>query len=178
MITAEQIAQSTGAQMYRVAGWLQPINDACAEFEIDTPKRQAMFLPQVGHESGGLVFVKELWGPTVSQSDYEGRADLGNNEPGDGFFYRGRGLIQITGRANYAAAAMALNIDCLMHPELLEVPENAARSAAWFWQSRHLNTVADVGDIIQCTKVINGGQNGIIDRQKLYKAALAAFGLV
>ena len=177
MITAEQLSASTGAQILRCATWLTPITAALDEFEINTPQRQAMFLAQCGHESGGLVFVRELWGPTPSQSGYEGRADLGNTQVGDGFKYRGRGLIQVTGRANYAAMMLALDIDCIDQPELLEEPINAARSAGQFWKSHGLNEVADSGDFIHCTRIINGGTNGLSDRQNLYVAACAAFGI-
>lgn len=177
MITAEQIAESTGANIMRVAGWLSSINDTCDEFGINTPQRKAMFLAQVGHESGSLVFTHELWGPTEEQNGYEGRADLGNTQPGDGFRYRGRGLIQVTGRSNYAAAAMDMDIDCLDNPDLLLTSQNAARSAGWFWKSHGLNEIADTGDFIHCTKIINGGINGLSDRQKLYASACAAFGV-
>ena len=91
---------------------------------------------------------------------------------GDGFKYRGRGLIQITGRANYAACGEALGLDLVNEPELLEQPQHAAMSAAWFWSSRGLNTLADQGDLLKITKRINGGTNGLADRQALYGKAL------
>lgn len=140
---------------------------AMHEFDINTPARQASFLSQVGHESGQLRYVREL----ASGAAYEGRKDLGNNQPGDGERYRGRGLIQITGRDNYIAAMMALNIDVVEHPELLETPILACRSAAWFWKSHGLNELADAGDQVKVTRRINGGTNGLADRLALYEVA-------
>jgi putative chitinase len=147
-----------------------------ALYAIDSLKRQAAFLAQVGHESGRLIYVRELWGPTPAQEGYEGRADLGNTEPGDGFKFRGRGLIQVTGRANYATCGAALCLPLTDSPELLESPSNAAQSAAWFWNSRGLNAFADVMDFETITRRVNGGLNGWDDRVALWKMALAAFG--
>lgn len=121
----------------------EPLTVAMDEFAINTPTRQAMFLAQVCHESGSLRYVREI----ASGSAYEGRADLGNTEPGDGPYFKGRGLIQITGRANYAKCAAALDLPLMEQPELLEEPENAARSAAWFWKAHGLNETADAGDL-------------------------------
>jgi putative chitinase len=97
---------------------------------------------------------------------------LGNKVNGDGFKYRGRGLIQVTGRANYAACGEALGLDLINRPELLEQPQYAAMSAAWFWSFRGLNTLADQSDFLKITKRINGGTNGLADRQALYDKAL------
>ena len=116
--------------------------------------------------------MKEIWGPTKAQARYEGRADLGNTVAGDGSKYRGRGLIQITGRANYKACGEALALDLINYPELLEKPQHACMSAAWFWASRGLNTLADAGQFDTITRRINGGQNGAADRQALYAKAL------
>ncbi|WP_328587193.1 glycoside hydrolase family 19 protein, partial [Pseudomonas syringae] len=91
---------------------------------------------------------------------------------GDGQLYRGRGLIQITGRANYEACGEALGLDLINHPELLEQPQHAAMSAAWFWHRAALNALADKGEFIQITRKINGGTNGLADRQALYASAL------
>ena len=102
----------------------------------------------------------------------EGRADLGNTQPGDGSKYRGRGLIQITGRANYRDCGEALNLDLINHPELLEKPQHACQSAAWFWSTRGLNTLADQNKFDTITRRINGGQNGAADRQALHDRAL------
>jgi putative chitinase len=144
-----------------------PLNAAMAEFDIDTPARQAAFIAQVGHESGQLRYVREL----ASGAAYEGRADLGDTAPGDGVRFKGRGLIQITGRANYHACGVALGLDLVGQPELLEQPGNACRSAAWFWQTHGLNALADAGDQERITRRINGGTNGLADRLALFEAA-------
>lgn len=137
------------------------------EFEIDNPERQAAFLAQIAHESGSLRYVREL----ASGEAYEGRADLGNTEPGDGQRYRGRGLIQITGRSNYQACGDALGVDLVGNPELLEGPDLACRSAAWFWKAKGLNELADNGDFKLITKRINGGYNGYEDRVAFHERA-------
>tara|TARA_R110000868_G_scaffold366867_1_gene629826 strand:- start:179 stop:673 length:495 start_codon:yes stop_codon:yes gene_type:complete len=142
--------------------YAQPITDAMVEFGIDTPMRQAFFLAQLAHESGSLRYVQEI----ASGMAYEGRKDLGNTQPGDGTKYKGRGLIQITGRTNYQRLAESLDIDCLIEPELLEQPDNAARSAGWFWATHGLNHSADNNDIRANTIVINGGVNGLKDRME------------
>lgn len=151
----------------KVDVFLAPLNAAMAEFDIITLVRQASFIAQVGHESGQLRYVREI----ASGAAYEGRKDLGNTQQGDGIRYRGRGLIQVTGRANYTAAMMALDIDCVEHPELLELPVNACRSAGWFWKTHGLNELADAGDQVKVTRRINGGTNGLADRLALFEVA-------
>lgn len=172
-VTPKDLARATGARIDRATEWLPHITAAMVEFDITTPARQAAFLSQIGHESGGLHWVVELWGPTPAQARYEGRKDLGNTERGDGFKFRGRGLIQTTGRANYAATGEALGLDLLDDPAQLAMPENAARSAGWYWQNRGLNTLADVGDFRRITLRINGGLNGMGERLALHEAARA-----
>lgn len=172
-MTPKDLAQATGARIDRATEWLPYIEAAMAEYEINTPKRQAAFLAQIGHESGGLHWAVEIWGPTEAQRRYEGRKDLGNVEPGDGYKFKGRGLIQTTGRANYAATGKALGVYLLSDPSLLALPELAARSAGWYWQSRGLNELADVGDFRRITLRINGGTNGLTDRLALHEAAKA-----
>jgi putative chitinase len=173
-MTSEELCSATGASANDAIPLLPFIEDAMAEFEINTPRRQAMFLAQVGHESGGLHFLREIWGPTPTQKRYEGRVDLGNLQPGDGSKFRGRGLIQVTGRSNYEACGEALDLPLLDHPELLETPKNAVRSAAWFWKVRGLNELADVGDFMGITRRINGGLNGYDQRVALYGKAQEA----
>lgn len=172
-MTPQHLARATGARIDRATEWLPHIVAAMAEFDINTPARQAAFLAQIGHESGGLHWATEIWGPTSAQLRYEGRKDLGNTEPGDGYKFKGRGLIQTTGRANYAATGEALGVYLLAKPELLALPELAARSAGWYWQSRGLNELADVGDFRRITLRINGGTNGLADRLALHEAAKA-----
>ena len=155
-----------------VAGVFVPVlNAAMVRYQIIGPKRVAAFIAQIGHESGQLKYVKEIWGPTAAQAKYEGRKDLGNTVAGDGSKYRGRGLIQITGRANYMACGEALGLDLINQPELLEKPQHACMSAAWFWAIKGLNTLADAGEITKISKRINGGSNGLQDRLALYKKA-------
>ena len=168
------LAACTGATIQRATVWLQPILEAMAEFSINTSARQAAFLAQVGHESGGMKWSREIWGPTPAQLRYEGRADLGNTQPGDGSKYRGRGFIQITGRNNYTEAGKALHLDLVNHPEILEEPEMCALSAAWWWKSHGLNEMADdtsLASFTQITRRINGGLNGLKDRVALWLTA-------
>ena len=174
-LSAQNIATATGARIDRASEYLPHLVAAMAEFEINTPQRQAMFLAQVGHESGGLHWTVEIWGPTSAQLRYEGRADLGNTRPGDGYKFRGRGLLQTTGRDNYRATGQILGVDLWEMPELLGQPALAARSAAWFWRANGLNQIADRGDNLAATKRINGGVNGLADRQALYAAAMQVF---
>jgi putative chitinase len=156
-----------------VAGVFVPVlNTAMNRYQIIGSKRVAAFIAQIGHESGQLKYVKEIWGPTAVQAKYEGRKDLGNTVAGDGFKYRGRGLIQITGRANYMACGEGLGLDLIKQPELLEKPQHACMSAAWFWATKGLSTLADAGQFDKITQRINGGQNGAADRQALYARAL------
>ena len=156
----------------RVQDFLEPLNAAMREFHINTPVRQAAFLAQIAHESGELRYVKEI----ASGAAYEGRKDLGNTQSGDGMRYKGRGLIQITGRNNYAECGKALGVDLITNPELLETNGLACRSAAWFWASRGLNDLADKGDFERITKRINGGYNGLKERQAYYAKAMLYFG--
>lgn len=179
-MTPEVLAACLGAPLARARTWADPLSAAMALYSIDTPARQAAFIAQVGHESGRLVYVKELWGPTPTQQLYEPESEkaiaLGNTQRGDGFRFRGRGLIQVTGRANYRRCGSALGLDLQSHPELLEEPGNASLSAAWFWTSHGLSVLADSGDFTTITKRINGGLNGLQDRLALWKLAQAALG--
>lgn len=171
-ITEQQLLQIL-PNAGRQAGVFVPVlNTAMNRYGIVGTARAAAFIAQVGHESGQLRYVREIWGPTAQQAGYEGRADLGNTVKGDGSKYRGRGLIQITGRANYAACGEALGLDLLSKPELLELPQHAVMSAAWFWSMKGLNTLADQGQFVKITRRINGGLTGQTDRQALYDKAL------
>ena len=171
-ITEQQLLQIL-PNAGRQAGVFVPVlNTAMNRYGIVGTPRVAAFIAQVGHESGQLRYVREIWGPTAQQAGYEGRADMGNTVKGDGSKYRGRGLIQITGRANYAACGEALGLDLLSKPELLELPQHAAMSAAWFWSMKGLNTLADQGQFVKITRRINGGLTGQTDRKALYDKAL------
>jgi putative chitinase len=177
MITLEQMKKVIPYAGRKVGVFLGPLNEAMAEFGIDTPARQAAFLAQIAHESGSLRYVREI----ASGRAYEGRAALGNTRPGDGVRFKGRGLIQITGRANYRSCSIALYGDerLLDMPELLEEIGPACRSAAWFWREHNLNTWADAGDFDGASDVINRGRktakigdaNGYADRLAHYERA-------
>jgi putative chitinase len=143
-------------------------------WEIDTPLRFAHWVAQMAHESGRFRYVRELWGPTKAQAGYEGRADLGNTQPGDGMRFRGRGFIQVTGRANYLECSRALFGDdrLVFNPELLEF--DPAASAGWYWHARRINRFADLDNVRKVTKAINGGFNGLNDRTRLLAIAKEA----
>ena len=148
------------------------ISATLAECGLDTTKRVADFIAQVGHESGGLKHLKELWGPSPAQIRYEGRKALGNSEPGDGFKFRGRGLIQVTGRFNYAVCGEALQLDLSSFPELLEEPEFACASAGWFWRKHKLHIFSDLEDFKGLTRKINGGLTGLEARLRIRERAI------
>lgn len=193
-MTLGQFKEATCSPTTCAEKFLPYILETCERYEINTPIRQLCFLAQVGHESGGLFYTEEL----ASGAAYEGRKNLGNTQPGDGVRFKGRGLIQITGRANYKSIGNSLGIDFIKTPTLLggknvkvcspEQLKYAALSAGWFWNSRKLNTIADLiniktsidaGSNIEnfklITKKINGGYNGLPDRLNRYKAGLKFF---
>ena len=180
--------------------WLDGLNKCFDKYSINTPERQACFLAQVMHESGGFKFLSEnlnysanalmrTWSsrfPDIDTAEkyannpekiankvYAGR--MGNIEEGDGWKYRGRGLIQLTGRENYANFGLNAGVDVLSNPDLLATPEYATLSAGWYWNKRNLNDLADKNpmDIEGITKKINGGLNGIEDRKARTQKVLA-----
>ena len=148
---------------------------------ISTPLRAAAFLAQIAHESAELRFMQELWGPTAQQKKYDPPSDvaksLGNTQPGDGFRYRGRGPIQITGRANYKKYGDLLGVDLVGNPDLAAQPEYAFQTAGLFWRMRGLNELADAEDFTTITKRINGGLTGLAERERYYEVAKKALGL-
>lgn len=167
MITADDlrtISPSTGA---RASVYATLLDTAMDRFHINTVTRIAAFLAQVLHESGSLRWTREI----ASGIAYEGR--LGNTQPGDGERFAGRGLIQVTGRANYEACGKGLGLDLIATPELLERPDYAALSAAWWWWAHGCNELADSGDFVKLTRKINGGVNGLAERQALWARARA-----
>lgn len=172
-MTPETLAAAMSIPLARAQKWAPALTKAMTGGQINTRLRIAAFLAQIGHESGSLVYSKELGGASYF-AKYDGRKDLGNTQPGDGAKFAGRGLIQVTGRANYLAASKALFGDdrLLKNPELLEQPEWAAESAVWFWSSRNLNALADADRFTDLTKRINGGTNGLEDRKTRYRQAL------
>ena len=131
------------------------------EYNINTKEREIFFIANLLVESGRFFYTKEL----ASGKAYEGRKDLGNTNPGDGVKYKGRGLIQITGKSNYAQLSKDFGVDLLTNPELLERPDLATRSACWFWNLKKLNVLADANKFVLVCKRINGGTNGLKDRQ-------------
>ena len=150
--------------------WLDPLVNTLVEFQINTPTREAAFLAQIAHESGECRYVKEL----ATGEAYEGRVDLGNLQAGDGPRYKGRGLIQTTGRRNYYNTGKALGIDLIAHPERLEEPDLAARSAGWYWQTHGCNELADAENFEAITRRINGGLNGYTERLNYWARAKTA----
>jgi putative chitinase len=180
MSITEQQLQSIMPNARRQAGvFVSALNAAMANRQINTPKRQAAFLAQVGHESGQLQYVRELGGDQyLSKYDTGSLAAKLGNTPvadGDGQRYRGRGLIQVTGHDNYLRCSLALFGDerLLRTPELLELPQWAAESAAWFWFVNGLNALADQNEFNTITRRINGGLNGLQDRLELWGRARA-----
>jgi len=136
-----------------------------ALYGLTTPLRIAHFMAQAAHETGGFKWLREIWGPTPAQLRYEGRADLGNTQPGDGKRFMGRGIFQLTGRANYERAGKAIGQPLASQPELAERPDIAVTTACDYWQSRGLSALADQDDVLAVTKKVNGGTNGLADRK-------------
>ena len=202
-MTPEQIATGTGATLARAKLWQAALNVACLKFDISTPLRQAAFLSQIGVESAHLTALVEnlnyseqalleIWPDhfTPAQAAQYGRTAthpanqeaianlayggrMGNTEPGDGWRYIGRGLIMLTGRANYHAAGLALGLPLEAEPERAALPDEAALTAAWYWYQHGCNALADNRMIVAITRAVNGGTNGLEERQRLFAAASA-----
>lgn len=174
MISSTQLAVAMpAATADNIARFVQPINDTFDRYSISTSMRQAVFLAQIAIESGSLRYVREI----ADGSAYEGRADLGNTEPGDGRRFPGRGLGQITGRRNYTVCGISLGLDLVAQPELLEQPEYAAQSAGWYWSTHGLNGIADAHKFGTACKVWNGGYNGLDERIEHFIYARKALGI-
>lgn len=177
-ITEEQLKRIMPLAGSRTATFVGPLNATIAYYGINTPQRVGAFLAQVGHESGQLRYTKELGSDAyLAKYDTGSLATRLGNTPaadGDGQMYRGRGLIQVTGRDNYLACSLALFQDrrLLNEPQLLEQPQWAAMSAGWFWSIKRLNELADAGDFVAITRKINGALNGQEDRLALYDQSL------
>lgn len=182
MITTLDLTRIYGISTANAGAWLSPIKEALILSECDSKQRIACWLAQIGHESGRLRYTKEVWGPSKSQLRYELgttlAARLGNVNPGDGYRYLGRGLIQITGRSNYAMTTVKLRKyikdvpDFEALPSLLQLKPWSAMSAAIYWRTKNLNRWADNHDFAELTRRINGGYNGMADRQALLTRAL------
>ncbi len=154
----------------RIDTYFEPILQAMMAYGLTSPLQIAHFLAQIGHESACLLYTEEL----ASGDAYEGNHDLGNTQPGDGRRYKGRGLIQLTGRANYAAYGKYKGADYLSQPELLaNDPQLAVDVACWFWKDRGIDKLADADDVKAVTRRINGGYNGLDDRMQYLRRAKA-----
>ncbi|CAB4132387.1 COG3179 Predicted chitinase [uncultured Caudovirales phage] len=196
-MNSEQLAQAVHINPAKAEQWIDAINQTFEFFDISTPEQQASFLGQCGHESNGFTALVEnlnykaeslckVWPkrfPTLEAAQpyhrnpeaianhvYANRMGNGDEDSGDGFAFRGRGLIQLTGRANYKACGEALGVDLELTPELVETPQFAALSAGWFWSTHDLNRIAE--DIVAVTKKINGGTLGLDDRVARTERAL------
>ena len=178
MITESQLRQIMPNLPGAKAQQLLPhLNEAMAAYGIGTAMRTAAFVAQLAHESGEFRWMEEIWGPTAAQRRYEPPSDLaarlGNRQAGDGKRFKGRGPIQITGRFNYEKYGDLLGVDLVAQPERAATPEVAFAVAGLYWKSRGLNELADQPDFKEITRRINGGFNGLVDRQKYYERAKA-----
>ena len=206
MITQDQLKQLLPKNPY-VSHWHKALEQLFPDYEINTPQRMAAFIAQCAHESGGFMVLTEnlnyrwqslrkifpKYFPTdelaqeyanrpnkqeaIANRIYASRMGNGSEESGDGYRYRGRGLIQLTGRSNYTWFAASLEISPEEATEYLTTFEGAAQSACWFWENNKLNQWADKGDILTLTKRINGGTIGLDDRIKHYEHALHVLGV-
>lgn len=184
-----------------VDAYVEPLNKVFEKFEINTPSRIAMFLAQVGHESGGLTRTSENLNykaerlsqifpkyfrdvdphdyaknpEKIANRVYSNRMGNGDEHSGDGYKFRGRGLIQLTGRDNYESFAEDMEMDLDAAVQYLSTPEGAAMSAGWFWDQHDLNDWADKNDVKTVTKKINGGTIGLEEREELFEEALGVF---
>lgn len=171
MITIDELKQiapyAGGKRLESIYPFLMSTLD---RYQINTPLRICHFMAQVIHESGSFKYFEEI----ASGEAYEGRKDLGNTHPGDGKRFKGRGLIQLTGRANYEAYSNDYGVDVVSNPEkVAHDPELAIDVAGWFWDKKGLNALADADDIEKITRRINGGLNGFKDRQAHLRRAKA-----
>jgi predicted chitinase len=168
MLTDDELRQiMPNCPAAKRADYLPFIQQAMQEFEITSYLRAAAFLAQLAHESAELRYMEEI----ASGAAYEGRTNLGNTQPGDGKRYKGRGPIQLTGRANYAKYGQLLGLDLISDPVIAATKEVGFRIAGEFWKLNGLNELADQQDFKLITKRINGGYNGLADRIKYYARA-------
>ncbi len=195
MVNAEQLKK-----LHIGPEWVDALNATFQRFDISTPIRQASFIGQCGHECGNFKILEEnlnyraetlmkLWKsrfPTIEIANeyarnpkkiankvYSSRMGNRDESSGDGYRFRGRGCIQLTGHANYFHAGKSCGEDFVMNPDLVATPKYAAMTAGWFWNTHKLNQFADVGDYKTMTKKINGGFIGLADREKHIAHALS-----
>lgn len=169
-VTKEMLAAIMPLAGFRIDSFISYINGYAESFNINTDLRMAHYLAQIAHESGELHYTKEL----ASGKAYEGRKDLGNTHKGDGVKYKGRGLIQITGRANYQKYAKFCGFDVVTVPELLERPLGATKSSMWVFDTFGCNELADKDNLKAIRKKINGGYNGLDECKKYLDRAKKA----
>ena len=168
MVTDDELRQiMPNCPAAKRADYLPFIQQAMAEFDITSYLRETAFLAQLAHESAELRYMEEI----ASGAAYEGRKDLGNTQPGDGKRYKGRGPIQLTGRANYTKYGSLLGLDLVNDPIVAATKEVGFRIAGQFWKLNGLNELADQQQFKSITKRINGGYNGLDDRVKYYERA-------
>jgi putative chitinase len=148
-----------------VAGIAERFDDLAADHALTTRLRICHFLAQAAHETDGFRTLEEYGGPAYFIR-YEGRRDLGNTQAGDGIRYHGRGIFQLTGRANYRRLGQLLGIDLEGEPERAKEPETSLRVAFAYWTERAINVAADADDSERVTKLINGGRNGLAERAR------------
>ncbi len=193
------------ASSANIEKYLEPLNTQMPKFEINTPMRQAQFIAQLAHESGSFHYNQEnlnysakalmaVFGkyfPTQALADeyarkpekiasrvYGNRMGNGDEASGEGWKYRGRGLIQLTGRNNYQKCGEGLGMDLVADPNpVANDPTVAVDAACWFWDSRDLNKYADQDNVKQITRLINGGYNGLADREEYLERAKQALGV-
>ena len=202
LVTKEQLHslfESTPNQV--IEKYVDPLNATLERFEINTPQRIAMFLAQIGHESGGLAIIEEnlnyrperlaqifpRYFKNVNVNDYArnpqkiasrvyaNRMGNGDEASGDGYKFRGRGLIQLTGHDNYANFSNDMNMSVDEAVDYLQTPDGATMSAGWFWNKNHLNQFADNNDVVGATRRINGGTIGLKEREEVYHEAITLF---
>ena len=201
-LTKEQLKQLLPKNPY-IDQWYNALSQLLPDYEINTPQRIAAFLAQCAHESGEFVWLAENLNykaaslrkvfpkyfpddataaayagkpEKIANRVYASRMGNGDEASGDGYRFRGRGLVQLTGKNNYQACGEALNKDLVSDSDYLATPEGAARSAGWFWQQNGCNEVADTGDIEKCTKIINGGTIGLEERTAHWEKAKSVLG--
>lgn len=181
IITETQLLKVIPKSASKVKIYVPVINKYADTFGIDTPLRLSHFIAQCLHETSEFVHVRELGNEAYCRKYEVGKLAkmLGNTQKGDGYKYKGRGLLQLTGRANYQAYqdSKYCNGDIIANPNLLEQPIGAVKSAMWYWMKRGLNRLADKDDFLGVTKAINGGTNGLESRRRYLTKCKAAFGV-
>ncbi|WP_230205794.1 glycoside hydrolase family 19 protein [Burkholderia cenocepacia] len=187
-MTPQTLSTALQIPLARATSWADPLSAAMALYAIDSPARQAAFLAQCGHETGGFQWLREIWGPTAAQRAYEPptakAAELGNMQAGDGFRYRGGGLLQITGRYNFRVMGQKIGVDLEGNPDHIAQPSVAAEASAQFWADHALSAFADASDFLSISRAINLGNprsaatpNGMPDRLALWDSCKKALGV-